>query len=34
MMLQLTTNITAVRQWKQELIDKMNIDKDDIGEYS
>jgi DNA excision repair protein ERCC-3 len=30
----LTTNITAVRQWKQELIDKMNIDKDDIGEYS
>jgi DNA excision repair protein ERCC-3 len=30
----LTTSITALRQWKQELIDKMNIDEDDIGEYS
>jgi len=30
----LTTNITALRQWKQELIDKMNIAKEDIGEYS
>lgn len=30
----LTTNITALRQWKQELIDKMNIDEGDIGEYS
>lgn len=30
----LTTNITALRQWKSELIDKMNIDKDSIGEYS
>ncbi|UYZ37991.1 DEAD/DEAH box helicase [Clostridium beijerinckii] len=30
----LTTNITAVRQWKQELIDKMNILEENIGEYS
>jgi len=29
-----STNITVVRQWKQGLIDKMNIYKDDIGEYS
>lgn len=30
----LTTSITALRQWKQELINKMNIDENDIGEYS
>ena len=30
----LTTNITALRQWKQELIDKMDISEENIGEYS
>ncbi|MCB2296314.1 DNA repair helicase XPB [Clostridium tagluense] len=30
----LTTNITALRQWKSEIIDKMNIKEEDIGEYS
>ena len=30
----LTTNITALRQWKSEIIDKMNIREEDIGEYS
>jgi len=30
----LTTNITALRQWKQELIDKTTLTADDIGEYS
>lgn len=30
----LTTNITAVRQWKQELLDKTNIKEENIGEYS
>jgi DNA excision repair protein ERCC-3 len=30
----LTTNITAVRQWKQELLDKTNIKEKNIGEYS
>jgi DNA excision repair protein ERCC-3 len=30
----ITTNITALRQWKNELIDKTNISPDDIGEYS
>ena len=30
----LTTNITALRQWKNELIDKTNISAEDIGEYS
>ncbi|MEN8906630.1 MAG: DNA repair helicase XPB [Clostridiales bacterium] len=30
----ITTNITALRQWKNELIDKTNILPDDIGEYS
>lgn len=34
MTLILTTNITALRQWRQELIDKTFIDPDDIGEYS
>ena len=30
----LTTNITAVRQWKTELIDKTNLDESMIGEYT
>ncbi len=30
----LTTSLVAVRQWRQELIDKTEIDPDDIGEYS
>ena len=30
----LTTNITAVRQWKDELADKSNLDKSMIGEYT
>ena len=34
MTLILTTNITALRQWRQELIDKTTIEAGDIGEYS
>ena len=30
----LTTNITAVHQWIQELKDKTNLTDDDIGEYT
>jgi len=30
----LTTNITALRQWKDELLDKTSLTDDDIGEYS
>lgn len=30
----LTTNITAVRQWKEELLDKTNLTEDQIGEYT
>ena len=30
----LTTNVTAARQWKSELLDKTTLDEDDIGEYS
>ncbi|MFH1126811.1 MAG: DNA repair helicase XPB [archaeon] len=30
----ITTNITAARQWADELIDKTTITKDTIGEYS
>jgi DNA excision repair protein ERCC-3 len=30
----LTTNVTAIRQWKQELIDKTTLSEEDIGEYS
>jgi DNA excision repair protein ERCC-3 len=30
----LTTNIAAVHQWMDELLDKTNIDPEDIGEYS
>lgn len=30
----LTTNITASRQWKSELLDKTDLKEDQIGEYS
>lgn len=30
----LTTSITAVRQWKAELLDKTTLQEDQIGEYS
>jgi len=30
----LTTNVTALRQWKQEILDKTSITEDQIGEYS
>jgi DNA excision repair protein ERCC-3 len=30
----LTTSVTAIRQWKAELLDKTNLSDDDIGEYS
>ncbi len=30
----LTTNTTALRQWRDELLDKTCIDPEDIGEYS
>lgn len=30
----LTTNVTALRQWRDEIMDKTDIDPDDIGEYS
>lgn len=30
----LTTNITALRQWKEELLDKTTIPAECIGEYS
>lgn len=30
----LTTNITASRQWKAELLDKTSLTEDQIGEYS
>ncbi len=30
----LTTNVTAVRQWKAELLDKTTLCDEDIGEYS
>jgi len=30
----LTTNITALRQWRDELLDKTNLTPEDIGEYS
>lgn len=34
MTLILTTNITALRQWREELLDKTTLTPDDIGEYS
>lgn len=30
----LTTNITALRQWKSEIVDKTHVTADQIGEYS
>ncbi len=30
----LTTGITAIRQWKRELIEKMELNPEDVGEYS
>lgn len=30
----LTANITALRQWREELLDKTTLTPDDIGEYS
>jgi len=30
----LTTNITAVRQWQNELMDKTNLKEEQIGEYT
>ncbi len=30
----LTTNTVALRQWKNELLDKTNVPEDQIGEYS
>jgi len=30
----LTTNVTSVRQWMRELLDKTTIDERDVGEYS
>ncbi|HUT33536.1 MAG TPA: DNA repair helicase XPB [Planctomycetota bacterium] len=30
----LCTNITAVRQWRREILDKMDLADDQIGEYS
>ncbi|MBD3242996.1 MAG: helicase [Chitinivibrionales bacterium] len=30
----LATNVTAARQWRQELLDKTDIPPEDIGEYS
>jgi DNA excision repair protein ERCC-3 len=30
----LTTNITALRQWRRELLEKTDLKDDDIGEYS
>ena len=30
----LTTNVTALRQWRDELLDKTDLKPEDIGEYS
>jgi DNA excision repair protein ERCC-3 len=30
----LTTNVTALRQWRDELLDKTDLEPEDIGEYS
>jgi DNA excision repair protein ERCC-3 len=30
----LTTNVVAVRQWRNELLDKAEVSEDDIGEYT
>lgn len=30
----MTTNVTALRQWRQEILDKTDLDPEDVGEYS
>lgn len=30
----LTTNVTALRQWRNEILDKTGLDPEDVGEYS
>ena len=30
----LTTNVTALRQWRDEILDKTTSTEDQIGEYS
>ena len=30
----LTTNTTALRQWRDEILDKTDLDPEDVGEYS
>lgn len=30
----LTTNVTALRQWRDEILDKTDLDPDQVGEYS
>jgi DNA excision repair protein ERCC-3 len=30
----LTTNVTSVRQWRKELLDKTELSEEDIGEYT
>lgn len=30
----LTTNVTALRQWRDEILDKSTLSPDDVGEYS
>lgn len=30
----LTTNVTALRQWREEIIDKTNVRPEDVAEYS
>lgn len=30
----LTTNTTALKQWKREIVEKTNLNKNEIGEYS
>ena len=30
----LTTNVTAVKQWKQELLDKTTLTEDQVGQYT
>ena len=30
----LTTNTTALRQWRDEILDKSDLDPEDVGEYS
>jgi DNA excision repair protein ERCC-3 len=30
----LTTNVTALRQWRQEILDKTDLRDEDVGEYS